>query len=121
MKTSKDPRHLKRKNTVQELFAWNFNRDKTQISSETLEIVEKVEDLDPLIQAAAPNRPLEQINRIDLSILRLAIFELVQKDIPFKVVVDEAVELAKEFGAESSPSFVNGALGAIIEVLEDNK
>lgn len=57
--------------------------------------------------------PVEKLNRIDLAILRLAIYELGNEKIPPKVVIDEAVELAKEFGSENSSSFVNGVLGTI--------
>ena len=72
--------------------------------------------IDQYILKAAPRWPLERINKIDLAILRLAIWELCfQKKEPPKVIIDEAVELAKEFGGENSPSFVNGVLGTIYE------
>ena len=59
---------------------------------------------------------MEKINKTDLAILRLAIYEIhYDKDVPAKVAIDEAVELAKEFGAEKSPGFVNGVLGAAYE------
>ena len=65
------------------------------------------------IKKAAPTWPIEKLNKIDLAILRLAVFELENQQTPPKVVIDEAIELAKEFGAESSASFVNGVLGTI--------
>ena len=71
-------------------------------------------DVDALLQAAAPAWPLDQMSRVDKSILRLAIFELLrEKDLSPKIVINEAVELAKRFGHDSSPKFVNGVLGSI--------
>ncbi len=121
MKTAQDPRHLKRIHTMQELFAWDFNSRQT--GGDNIEDV--IKDL-PLIdgerEKAATTWPLDKINNIDFAILRLAVFELIiVSEAPFKVIVDEAVELAKEFGTESSPSFVNGALGNVISANELDK
>ncbi len=69
--------------------------------------------IDKVIQAAAPSWPTDKLNKIDLAILRLAVYELEEGSTPPKVVIDEAVELAKEYGSESSSSFVNGVLGTI--------
>ena len=57
---------------------------------------------------------IERISKIDLSILKLAIYEIQYKDIPFKVVINEAVELAKKYGEDSSKNFVNGILASIV-------
>lgn len=71
--------------------------------------------LDPRIEQTAPEWPLEKLNKTDLAILRLALYELlIEKKEPEKVIIDEAVELAKEIGSEASPSFVNGVLGTIV-------
>jgi transcription antitermination protein NusB len=71
-------------------------------------------EIDRRIEAAAPAWPLDQMARVDKSILRLAIYEMIyQADIPPKVAINEAVEIAKRFGHESSPKFVNGVLGTI--------
>lgn len=114
MKTSSDPRHLKRVRLMRDLFSWNF--DNQQSSSDIKDIIAKVPEIDKLIEQAATQRGVNQINKIDLSILRLGIFELIiSKDAPIKVIVDEAIELAKEFGSDSSASFVNGVLGKVIE------
>jgi transcription antitermination factor NusB len=114
MKLKKDPRHRRRERIIQELFAYNFS-DQNETGNDVHEIVMQLPEVDKAIQSAAPDRPLDQINRIDLAILRLAAFELlVSKDAPFKVIVDEAIELAKEYGADSSASFINGVLGSII-------
>ncbi len=73
--------------------------------------------IDEQIQACAPDWPLAQINRVDLAILRLALYELKTNDTPYKVVIDEAVELAKEYGSDSSAKFINGVLGCAITKL----
>lgn len=113
MKTRHDPRHLKRVRVMQQLFTWDFSKRKT---SEIQEILPNLEQIDSLIKACAPERPLSGINKIDLAILRLSIFELIiKKGVPFKVVVDEAVELGKEFGSGSSAGFINGVLGKVIQ------
>lgn len=77
-------------------------------------VTEHEASLDETLQPLAPEWPLEQISRIDHTILRLALFELFQmpeSKIPSKVTINEAVELAKNFGAENSSKFVNGVLG----------
>jgi N utilization substance protein B len=72
------------------------------------------EEIEELVVKAAPDWPLEQIAVIDLAILRLSIFELLFcTDIPPKVAIDEAVELAKTFGGNNSSKFINGVLGTI--------
>ncbi len=113
MKTQSDPRHQKRKEAILHLFANIFcpDQERGELASIVLENKEKV---DVQIVTSAPEWPLERINKIDLAILRLAIFELiVQKTEPPKVIIDEAIELAKEFGSESSSSFINGVLGDV--------
>ena len=115
MKTSSDPRHQKRRKAVQALFTWGFQHHKLEdsLANQTLKYLSRV---DKLITECAPEWPIEQINRIDLAILRLALFELtVVKKEPVKVIIDEAVELAKEFGGDSSPAFVNGVLGTVLK------
>jgi len=71
-------------------------------------------ELDALIKIFAPAFPAEQMSIVDRNILRLAIFEILFNDkTPFKVAINEAVELAKAFGSDSSPRFINGVLGSI--------
>ncbi len=104
---------------MQELFAWDFNKENDLTNKTSHSIQKKLKKIDLTISEAAPTWSIDKINKIDLAILRLATYELLfDKTIPAKVVVDEAVELAKEYGSESSPSFINGALGKII--LENN-
>lgn len=79
----------------------------------------KVAELDAIIQPIAPEWPIEQIARIDRAILRMAIFELKELSdvVPPKVVINEAVELAKAFGSDNSSKFVNGVLGTAYKTL----
>lgn len=108
-----DPRHQKRIEIVQQLFAASFTQEQ-KMGDSAKEVWDKREEIDPVITKTAPEWPLDKLNKIDLSILRLAVYELNTKKEPVKVVVDEAVELAKELGGENSPGFVNGVLGTII-------
>ncbi len=102
---------------MQTLFSWNFQKKKTP--KKLSPIISKLSEIDDLIKKAAPDRPLEGINQIDLSILRLSTFDLLDSGkIPYKVVIDEAVELGKEFGSDSSSSFINGVLGKIVTLLD---
>lgn len=71
--------------------------------------------VDDLIQRAAPQWPLAQIAKVDVNILRLAVYELVHGHVTAKVVINEAVELAKTFGGDSSPRFINGVLGTVAQ------
>ncbi|MEX0616775.1 MAG: transcription antitermination factor NusB [Candidatus Woykebacteria bacterium] len=144
MKKQNDPRHEGRKIALQVLFEWSFNsldikeileRDK-DIFIEIQEkkegekpdfdlalflvggVTENLDTLDKIIEDAAPEWPINQIAKIDLEILRLAIFELyIARNVPPKVSIDEAVELAKEFGGENSSKFVNGVLGTVVKEL----
>lgn len=121
MKSHADPRHLRRKRLVQQLFALSFSQQGKRVSNKTLrqnleKIWEKRTKIDPIISKAAPEWPIDKLNKIDLAILRLATYELlIEKTQPVKVIIDEAVELAKELGGENSPSFVNGVLGTIVK------
>ena len=115
MKTSSDPRHLKRRKIVRKLFSYSFT-NKPMEDTEIDEILPHLKSIDDYIRLAAPEWPIEKINRIDLAILRLAVYELkIVKKEPPKVIIDEAVELAKEFGSEASSSFINGTLGTLLK------
>lgn len=116
MKTKHDPRHQRRIKLIQALFSWNF-QPKKKPPAPVSDIVKNLKKIDKLIAKSAPDRPIEQINKIDLAILRLSVFELIiKKGVPPKVVADEAVELGKEFGSDSSSAFINGALGKLIQL-----
>jgi len=91
-------------------------------------IKKNIEEIDKIITISAPEWPLPQIAQVDLSILRLAIFELIfDNEVPPKAVINEAVELGKAFGGENTSKFVNGVLGTVYrnsekyEEEEDNK
>ena len=117
MKKKSDPRHVARVKAVKALFEKSFRPKFTVGQTLAEEVVARHKEIDRQIKKNAPVWPLAQIAPIDLAILRLAIYELLYKEgkEPYKVVVDEAVEIAKEYGNASSASFVNGVLGAIIK------
>lgn len=113
MKTSTDPRHKARITRVQSLFAMGINPQ--GIDDSITDIVSNLVNIDSYISTAAPEWPLSKINKLDLAVLRQAVFELLYTETPAKVVIDEAVEIAKVYGSENSGSFVNGVLGTIAE------
>ncbi len=109
-----DPRHVKRQEIVQELFSISFHEQPTH--EDTKHVIEHLEEIDGTIARIAPEYPIDKINKVDLAILRLGVYEMeIAKNVPPKVCINEAIELAKEFGGDSSPSFINGALGKLIE------
>ena len=137
-----DPRHEARRVALATLFERAFHSIKPEESilrvKEILEekevdqellstlikgVTEKTEEIDRIIEETAPAWPTNQINKIDLIALRIAIWELLlskevfpaEKQVPPKVAIDEAIELAKEFGGSSSGPFVNGVLGTVVE------
>lgn len=106
MNASSDPRHLNRVSRMKALFSKSF---KEELNTEA----------DELIKSNAPEWPIVQMNKVDLAILRNAVLELMQKKTPPKVVINEAVEIAKLYGTDSSPKFVNGVLASILEKKKD--
>lgn len=70
--------------------------------------------LDHYIQLHAPEWPLDQVAIVDRNLLRMALYEFTLGEVPIKVAINEAVELAKRYGADSAPRFVNGVLGALV-------
>ncbi len=113
-----DARHERRIRIVQDLFAYSFKNEqfvephKDELFSS---LIKEMEAIDAAVVKYAPKFPLEKISKIDLAILRLAIFELaIHPTEPKKVVINEAVELAKELGGEKSYLFINGVLGKLI-------
>lgn len=117
--SSGDPRHEKRVAKMQLLFSYTFYSQETAALSDNkfesiLPIIAELPQIDALIQQNAPERPLVGVNKVDLAILRLIVFESKHKKTPIKVLINEAVELAKEFGSETSPKFINGVLGKLL-------
>lgn len=116
MKTAQDPRHLRRIKTFKSLFAKSFTSQE-HFNDLSKNVEDNQEEIDKIIEKSAPEWPLEQINKIDIAILRLAIYELLyQPDTPTKVIIDEAIEIAKKYGGESSGSFINGALASALKL-----
>lgn len=116
MKTASDPRHQKRIKLMQSMYEANF---RVKPASNIAYIWKTLPKIDPLIIKSAPEWPISQINPVDLAILRLACFELViDKTTPLRVIIDEAVELAHEFGSDHSPSFINGVLGNLVKTMQ---
>jgi transcription antitermination factor NusB len=114
VKSAQDPRHLKRIDVFKSLFAGSFTTQ-PEHPSRVDKIQANIEKIDEIIQKCAPEWPLSQINRVDLSVLRQAVYELLVKtETPTKVIIDEAVEIAKRYGGKTSSGFVNGALASAI-------
>ncbi len=113
-----DQRHQRRIQIMQALFAFGFSPEQSDISPALLDhvkaIMAEAPEIDLELKAAAPERPLSDINQIDLAILRLIMFESRHKKTPKKVLLNEAVELAKAYGSDSSPKFVNAVLGTLL-------
>jgi N utilization substance protein B len=116
MKTRNDPRHQKREHAIQLLFQWDFRKDEP-VDPDISLIVSKIGQIDQMIKESATQWPLEQVAPVDRAILRYGTWELLYSEnrLSEKVVIDESIELAKEYGGDSSPSFINGVLGAILK------
>ncbi len=119
-----DIRHQNRINIIKTLFSLSFQNDKSLIKDEDVvlnKILENTTELEKIISKYASRYPIEKISKIDLAILKLSVYELIiDKKNPPKVVIDEAVELAKEYGNSRSYSFINGVLGTALKDLEKN-
>ncbi|MGN1166248.1 MAG: transcription antitermination factor NusB [Lachnospiraceae bacterium] len=91
-------------------------KDLEYIKTKSQNIAEKITEIDALINGAAKGWKTTRMNKVDLSILRLAVYEMKwDDDIPEGVAIDEAVELAKKYSSEDGPSFVNGVLAKLAE------
>lgn len=131
-------RHLSRSIVLQSLYEWDFGEKSAEEGKRVLErnieefapgkgdftfieslfsgALEKQNDIDSIIEKAAPDWPLDKIAIVDRNILRIGLYELLfseRDDVPPKVAINEAIELAKTFGGETSGRFVNGVLGAV--------
>lgn len=91
-------------------------KDQSYIADKTQKIAARVEEIDALINEHTTGWRTGRMNKADLSILRLAVYEMRwDDDVPVSVAINEAVELAKKFGGDDSPSFINGVLAKITE------
>lgn len=114
---------------MDEILARNLERyeaaieDKTFVSDLVKGVVTHQADLDDKIQPIAPDWPIDQIARVDRTILRIGLYELLQLAdvVPPKVAINEAVELAKAFGSDNSSKFINGVLGTAYRTLVEGK
>ena len=89
-------------------------KDETYITEKYKKIVEKIPEIDEMLNASAKGWKTSRMGRVDLTILRLAVYEMkFDEDIPEKVAINEAVELAKKYGGDESPAFVNGVLAHV--------
>jgi N utilization substance protein B len=138
-------RHLSRSIAMQSLYEWDFSEKKVDLKK-TVEkniqefgpgledqslvwqvvtgIVKHGESIDKIIEKAAPEWPISQITIVDRNILRIGLFELLysnKEEVPPKVAINEAIELAKSFGGESSGRFVNGVLGTVYKQLQEKE
>jgi N utilization substance protein B len=110
-----DPRHQERLQIVQQRYSLFFNKKtKAKLSNKTKKIIKNQKKINELIKNHAPKFPIEKIAKVDLAILQLAVYELmIEKKQPPKVIIDEAVELAKELGGDKAYAFINAVLGKI--------
>lgn len=138
-------RHLSRSIVMQSLYEWDFYEQKTDLKKITernikefgpgledtkfiWELIEgvtaKLNNLNKIIEKTAPEWPLNQITIVDRNVLRIGLYELLyenKEEVPPKVAINEAIELAKTFGGESSGKFINGVLGTVFKELENLK
>lgn len=139
-------RHLSRSIAMQSLYEWDFLekdlkslkeivkrnikefgpglKDKSLIWQIVDGVTSKLSEIDKIIEKAAPEWPINQINIVDRNVLRIGLFELLygkKKEVPPKVAINEAIELAKSFGGESSGRFVNGVLGTVYKEIGEEK
>ena len=87
-------------------------------------VIEHQKDIDNIIRKAAPEWPLEQISIVDRNALRIGLFELLYanpEEVPPKVAINEAIELAKNYGGPNSGRFINGVLGTVYKEMEKSK
>jgi transcription antitermination protein NusB len=135
-------RHLIRSIILQSLYEWDFYKqdaDLSKILERNLEefapgidepefawklvkgIIEHIKDIDNIIKKAAPEWPIEQISIIDRNVLRIGLFELLYSDkgeVPPKVAINEAIEVAKNYGGTNSGKFINGVLGTVFKEVD---
>jgi len=137
-------RHLSRSIVLQSFYEWDFfgrrvgelddivNRnidsfapglqEKDFIFTLIKGISDNIEKIDNIIKVAAPEWPIEQVAIVDRNVLRIGLYELLfgdKSEVPPKVAINEAIELAKNFGGESSGRFVNGVLGTVFREMKE--
>lgn len=136
-------RHLARSIAMQTLYQWDFNKQETATTPEILRhnleefapglddegfasslvqgVIKNIKTIDETITQYAPQWPISQITMVDRNVLRLGVYELkFTSDVPSKVAINEAIEIAKTFGGNSSGRFINGVLGAIYQKMMES-
>lgn len=138
-------RHLARSIALQSLYEWDFY-DRKEDLAKVVErniaefgpgidepefvwrivkgVIEHFDHLNTIIEKAAPEWPLKQISIVDRNVLRIGIYELLfanREEVPVKVAINEAIELAKNFGGPNSGRFINGVLGTVYRQIEESK
>ena len=137
-------RHLSRSIVLQSLYEWDFYQKKGDFKEllqrnikdfgpglEDLDfifklsegILKNIDSIDKIIVVSAPEWPLEQISIVDRNVLRIGLYELLYADkneVPPKVAINEAVELAKAFAGQTSGRFINGVMGTVYKQLEES-
>jgi len=136
-------RHLSRSIVMQSLYEWDFSGRKPEALRKIVEknikefgpglddetfvwqlitgVVERLSQIDKIIEKAAPEWPIDQITIVDRNVLRIGLYELLyenKEEVPQKVAINEAIELAKTFGGENSGKFINGVLGTVYKEVE---
>jgi N utilization substance protein B len=136
-------RHLSRSIAMQSLYEWDFSGKKKETLEKIVEknieefgpgletkdfiyqlvngVISKISSIDKIIEKAAPEWPIDQITIVDRNVLRIGLYELLygnKEEVPPKVAINEAIELAKTFGGESSGRFINGVLGTVFNELD---
>ena len=97
-------------------------RDAEYVDRAAWGVLEKREEIDGVIENFLRDWDISRINKVDLAIMRLSIYEMLcEPDVPLGAAVNEAVELAKEYGADESPAFINGVLGNVARAIGDGK
>jgi N utilization substance protein B len=138
-------RHLIRSILLQSLYEWDFynrkedfikvfERNLAEFGSGVDEpefgwklangVISHLEEIDKIIKSSAPQWPIDQLPIVDKNVLRIGLYELLYADraeTPEKVAINEAIELAKNFGGESSGKFINGVLGTVFKEIEEKK
>ncbi len=139
-------RHLSRSIAMQSLYEWDFHGkadgELENITQKNIEefgeglesfdfiwtlvrgVAENIETIDKIIEKTAPEWPIAQINILDRNVLRIGIYELLYEnkdEVPPKVAINEAIELAKNFGGENSRKFINGVLGTVYREMGDTE
>lgn len=138
-------RHLARTIILQSLYEWDFYEHKTDLPN-IIErnmkefgpgidepdfvwriakgVIEHIKEIDEIIKRVAPEWPINQIAIVDRNVLRIGLYELMYADraeVPPKVAINEAIEIAKNYGGQNSPKFINGVLGTVFRELEAKK